>query len=585
MIKKKAKNRNKTKGGINVNINMRISVVIAFLLLCFMVIVVRAFAIQIKGEEFYTKQGNMRQIRAIDLQVPRGTIFDRNGEPLAISTPMVSIGIQPKFLIEEISKIEQLAEALNLDSNQLKNLVIDKKNKKFIYIKRRIPPYVADTVRALNIKGVEFRKEFKRYYPAGEAISQLIGFTDANDIGKEGIESTYDKYLSGSPGRKQVMQNRLGHIIEDIKEITIAQPGKDVQLSVDRRLQYVAYKALKAAVYQHNADTGAAIILDITTGEILAMASQPQFNPNKITVESIKSGMRNRAIQDIYEPGSVLKPFTVIAGLLSGDYDENSIIDTTPGTLEVDGFKIHDARNYGKINLETILNKSSNVGAAKIAQNLSKNHLWDTYHLFSLGSSTNSGIIGESSGYLPDYKRWSNSRQATIAYGYGLQVTTLQLASAYAAIANNGRWRTPTYIKGDINQDKAIIDPKIANLMTKMLTTVVSKNNTGKRAMIEGYSIAGKTGTARIAEKGSYADKYIASFVGYAPASNPRLVVAVSIINAKGDDYAGGVVAAPVFKQIMQNSLRMLNISPDLTTDEIQIDKQIANVGVIENEH
>ena len=568
MIKKK-NNQSIMRKNDGANIKMRMSVVIAFLLLGFIVIVGSAFTIQVKGKEFYTKQGDKRQIREIDLPVPRGTIFDRNGEPLAISTPMVSIGIQPAVLIEQISRLEQLAEALELNANKLKNLVTDKKHKKFIYIKRRIPPYVADRVRALNINGVEFRNEFKRYYPAAEIISQLIGFTDAEDIGKEGIESTYDQWLSGTTGSKKVMQDRFGHIIKDIKEVTASQPGKDLTLSIDRRLQYVAYKALKNATYKHRAEKGAAIILDITTGEVLAMASQPSYNPNNITSASIK-GMRNRALQDIYEPGSVIKPFTVIAGMLSGEYNQQSIIDTSPGVFEVDGHKIHDATNYGEINLDTLLGKSSNIGAAKIALSLSKNHLWDTYKIFGLGASTNSGIIGESAGYLPDYHRWSKSRQATIAYGYGLQVTTLQLAAAYAAIANNGRWRSPTYIKGEINPDKAIIDPQIAKQVAQMLNHVVSSNNTGKKAMIAGFQIAGKTGTARMADKGGYSDNYVASFVGFAPASNPRLVVAVSITDPKGEDFGGGVVAAPVFRQIMQNSLRMLNISPDSLINENQ---------------
>jgi cell division protein FtsI (penicillin-binding protein 3) len=557
MIKRTVKNNT----GQTANINMRMSIVITFLMLCFTVIVVRAFAIQVKGKEFYTQQGDIRQIREIDLQVPRGTIFDRNGEPLAISTPMVSIGIQPAVLVEQMSRIVQLAEALNLDAEKLKNLVVNRKNKKFIYIKRREPPYVADSVRALNIKGVEFRDEFKRYYPAGEIFPQLIGFTDANDIGKEGIESTYDQWLAGTTGRKKVMQDRFGHVIKDIQEVTAAKPGKDINLSVDRRLQYIAYKALKTAVYQHNAKKGAAIILDVTTGEVLAMASLPSYNPNNKTSSSI-SGMRNRAIQDIYEPGSVIKPFTVIAGLLSGQYDESSIIDTSPGEFVVDGYKIRDARNYGEINLETILTKSSNIGSAKIALSLSKNHLWDTLNLFGLGSSTNSGIMGESAGHLPDHNRWSRSRQSNIAYGYGLQVTTLQLAAAYAAIANNGRWRKPTYIKGKYNDDIALIDPKIAHAVNEMLIKVIREDNSGKNAVIEGFKVAGKTGTAKMAAKGGYSDKYIASFVGYAPAHNPRLVVAISITDPAGEAYHGGSVAAPVFKNIMQNSLRILNISP-----------------------
>ncbi|MFK8010466.1 MAG: peptidoglycan D,D-transpeptidase FtsI family protein [Marinicellaceae bacterium] len=574
MIKKTTIQNNKKGDGVN--INMRISIVIAFLMLCFTVIVVRAFTIQVKGKEFYTNQGDLRQIREIDLQVPRGTIFDRNGEPLAISTPMVSIGIEPSKLIDQLSRIEQLAESLSLDVDKLKEIIADKKDKKFIYIKRRIPPYIADTVRALNIKGVEFRKEFKRFYPAGEIVSQLIGFTDANDIGKEGLESTYDQWLAGTTGRKKVMQNRFGHIIKDIKEVAVAEPGKDINLSIDRRLQYVAYKALKQAVFKHKAEKGAAIILDAATGEILAMVSQPSYNPNNISQESI-GGMRNRAIQDIYEPGSVIKPFTIVAGLLSGDYDENSIIDTTPGVFEVDGYRFKDFRNYGEVDLKTILNKSSNVGSAKIALSLSKDHLWYTFNLFGLGSTTNSGIIGESSGHLPDYERWSRSRQASISFGYGLQVTTLQLASAYAAIANKGRWRAPSFIKGEVKEDKAIIDPNVAEKVSNMLISVVTKENTGKQAIIDGYQVAGKTGTARMAAKGGYSDKYIASFVGYAPANNPRLVVAVSITDPVGEEYGGGAVAAPIFKQVMQDSLRILNISPNNIQPQISMETSNEN--------
>lgn len=544
-----------------VNLTIRMYLVIAFLVVCFGVIAIRAFAIQIKGKEFYQKQGKIRQIRELEQQAQRGTIFDRNGEPLAISTPMVSIGIHPNKLIEHLSRVEQLAEALELDPVKLKELVADKRNKKFIYIKRRIPPYVAESIKALNIDGVEFRTEFKRFYPSGESAAQLIGFTDAEDIGKEGIESSYDKHLSGENGSKQVMQDRFGRIIKDIKEVKELRPGKDIHLSIDRKLQYVAYKALKKAFLSHEADKGTAIILDIATGEVLAMASQPSFNPNYITKDSL-NGMRNRAIQDIYEPGSVIKPFTVVAGLLSGKYKPDSIIDVSPGVFEVDGFKIHDARNYGEIDLETLLAKSSNIGAAKIALSLDKSHIWDTFNRFGLGSSTESGILVESPGYLPTPNNWAKSRQANIAYGYGLQVTTLQLASAYSAIANNGRWRSPTYIKGQINDDKAIIDPAVANHVSQMMASVVKDENTGRRAIIEGYSIAGKTGTARMAAKGGYSDNYIASFVGYAPLTNPRIVVAASIVNPKGEDYGGGAVAAPIFQEVMKNALRILNVSP-----------------------
>ncbi|MEZ5495805.1 MAG: penicillin-binding protein 2 [Gammaproteobacteria bacterium] len=576
-MKKVKHNNTKTKeiSGDMPNIKMRMSVVTMFLLLCFGVVAVRAFSIQVMGTEFYTEQGDMRQIREVSLPVPRGNIYDRNGEPLAISTPMVSVGVDPSKLINQISRLGQLAEVLSLDEEKLNELVVNKQDKKFIYIKRRIPPYMADSVKALNINGVEFRQEFKRYYPTYEIMPQLIGFTDANDVGKEGIENTYDKQLSGTSGRKQVMQDRKGNVIRDVKEITEAQAGEDLYLSIDRRLQYVAYKALKTAVHSRKAEKGAAIVMDAMTGEILAMASQPSYNPNNISGESI-AGMRNRALHDMYEPGSVIKPFTMVAALLSGKFDEDSMIDTTP--FEVDGYEFSDARNYGEIDMETVLGKSSNIGTAKIALSLEKEHLWNTFKLFGFGSSTNSGIVGESIGNIEHYNQWSNSRHANISFGYGLQVTTLQLATAYAAIANKGRWRSPTYLKGNIKQDKAIIDPDIARRVSLMLENVVTEQNTGKKARIEGYSVAGKTGTAIMAEKGGYSNKYIASFVGYAPAKEPRLIVAISIVDPKGDEYGGGAVAAPVFKTIMQDSLRILNISPDLENETQNFKaKEVAN--------
>ena len=578
MIKKKNK-KSSSKKMMNVNINRRISVVIAFLVLCFSVIVVKAFTIQIKGKEFYTKQGDKRQIRDVEIFVPRGTIYDRNGEPLAISSPMISIGINPSVMVDNLTDVAKLAEKLGLDAEDLKNQVVNKKHKKFVYIQRRIPPYDAQAVRSLGLAGVEFRQEFKRFYPAAEITSQLIGFTDANDVGKEGIERLYNGWLAGNKGKKQVMQDRIGNIIKDVKEIIPAKKGQDIELSIDRRLQYIAYKALKTAVYHHNASKGAAVIIDVNTGEILAMVSQPFYNPNNITKESI-NGMRNRATEDVYEPGSVIKPFTVIAGMLSGKYDESSVIDTTPGRLEVDGSTFRDARNYGEINLATLLAKSSNVGAAKIALNIEKSILWDTLNIFGFGKRTIEKMRFESTGSLPDYHSWSKTRRGNIAFGYGLQVTTLQLANAYAAIANKGRIREPSYLKqkGNLNSDKAIIDPAIALAVKNMLVGVVSEHNTGHNAMIEGYKVAGKTGTARMSFNGGYADKYIASFVGFAPADNPKIVVAVSITDAKGDDFSGGVVAAPVFKQIMQNSLRLLNISPtEDSSNTAKLNKEEAN--------
>ena len=547
----------------NVNTQMRMRLVLFFLGCCFVVIVARAFSIQIRGKDFYQQEGEMRHVREVEIPVSRGTIYDRNGEPLALSTAMQSVGIEPNQLIDQFSKLEQLAELLELDVEKLKNLVTTRADKKFLFIKRHITPGVADAIRALDMKGVEFRTEFKRFYPAGEILAQIIGFTSIDDQGQEGLELTYDQWLSGTSGKKTVVKDLHGQMVDavDVQELLPAKPGKDLHLSIDRRLQYSAYLELKKAVYKYQAESASAVIMDVHTGEILAMVNQPSFNPNGNKKNN--KGLRNRALADIYEPGSVVKPFAVIAALESGEYQAETVVNTSPGYFEIDGYKINDFRDYGELSVTGILMKSSNVGVAKLALDIGKEHLWDLYARFGLGQSTSSGFVGESGGYLPDHKRWRTSDHAAVSRGYGLQVTTLQLASAYAAIANNGRFRSPTFIKGMINEDRAVIDPPIAMQLKAMLDQVVSPEGTGSRAMVANYSIAGKTGTARKAEKGGYSDNYIASFVGFAPVDNPRLVVAVSVNDPKGDDYSGSLVAAPLFSEIMKNGLRMLNVPAD----------------------
>ncbi|WP_395377150.1 peptidoglycan D,D-transpeptidase FtsI family protein [Marinicella sp. W31] len=566
-MKRKVKN--------NVNTQMRMRLILFFLGCCFVVIVGRAFSIQIRGKDFYQQEGEMRHVREMEIPVSRGTIYDRNGEPLALSTAMQSVGIEPQHLIDQFSKLEQLAELLEVDVEKLKQLVTTRANKKFLFIKRHITPGVADAIRALNMKGVDFRTEFKRYYPAGEILAQVIGFTSIDDQGQEGLELTYDQWLSGVSGKKTVVKDLHGQMIDavDVQELLPAKPGKDLHLSIDRRLQYSAYLALKKTVYQYKAESASAVIMDVHTGEILAMVNQPSFNPNGNKKNN--KGLRNRALADIYEPGSVVKPFAVIAALESGQYTSNTVVPTAPGYFEIDGYKINDFRDYGDLTVTEILMKSSNVGVAKLALDIGKEHIWDLYSRFGLGQSTSSGFVGESGGYLPDYKRWRESDHAAVSRGYGLQVTTLQLASAYAAIANNGRFRSPSFIKGVINEDRAIIDPPIAMQLKAMLDKVVSVEGTGSRAMVPNYSVAGKTGTARKAEKGGYSDKYIASFVGFAPVDNPRLVVAVSVNDPKGDDYSGSLVGAPLFAEIMKNGLRMLNVPADQVETTV-----VSNAGV-----
>ncbi len=553
----------KNKALNKVNVNMRMTVVMVFVLCCFLVVVARAFSIQIKGREFYQHQGEMRHVREVEIPVSRGKIYDRNGEPLALSTAMQSVGIEPEKILSQMSKLEQLAEMLEIDFESLKQQILMRRDRQFVFVKRHITPAMAKAIGALNIPGVGFRTEFKRYYPAGEIFAQIIGFTNVDDHGQEGLELTYDQWLSGHAGRKTVVKDLHGQIISDVDvdEIKPAEPGKDIHLSLDRRLQYAAYLSLKKAVLKYQAESGSAVIMDVTTGEVLAMVNQPSFNPNGN--KSSVAGLRNRALADIYEPGSVIKPFAVIAALESGKFKTDDLISTSPGYYEIDGYRINDFRDFGELSLTDILVKSSNVGAAKLALALTKEHLWDIYNRFGFGLATGSGFVGESAGYLPDYSRWREADHAAISRGYGLSLTTLQLASAYAALANGGRWRAPTFIKGTVNEDKAVIDPSIARDVVGMLAEVVTVNGTGHRARIKNYSVAGKTGTARKAAKGSYSDNYIASFAGFAPVINPRLVVVVSINDPKGDAYQGGQVAAPVFAEIMQTGLRMLNVPAD----------------------
>lgn len=541
---------------------LRMLAVMALLLCGFMVVVVRAFAIQVKGKDFYQAQGEMRHVKEVEMPVSRGAIYDRNGEPLALSTAMPSVGIVPGQLIDQFSKVEQLAEVLQLNAEELKQIITSRTDRQFLFIKRRVTPMMADAVRALNMPGVEFRTEYKRFYPAGEILGNVVGFTNVEDQGQEGLERTYDNWLTGTSGKKTVVKDLLGHAVADIDvdEIKAPKPGKDLYLSLDRRLQYAAYLALKKVVYQHRAKSGSVVVLDVSTGEVLAMANMPSFNPNGSKEDN--NGWRNRAVTDIYEPGSVMKPFAIVAALESGQYSRTSTIDTSPGVYEVDGFVIHDFRDYGELNLVDILVKSSNIGVAKLVLDLGKEHLWDVYQRFGFGQSTGSGFIGESAGYLPPYNRWRTVDHAALSRGYNLSVTTLQLASAYSVFANKGRYRAPTFIKNSLNEERAIIDPAMAATVSEMLSHVVT-DNAGHRAGLSKYSVAGKTGTARIAEDGGYSDNYMASFVGFSPVSRPRLVVAVNINSPQGEAYYGGQVAAPLFAEVMKTGLRLLNVPAD----------------------
>jgi len=543
------------------NTRTRLYVVLAVLGLASSALVVRAVDLQVVRKDFYQEQGDARYLRDIDIPVSRGTIFDRNGEPLAVSTPVESIWANPMELLEHAERIPDLAKATGLDEDSLKERLVERSDKEFYYIKRHLNPDDAQAVLDLGIPGVSSQREFRRYYPSGEVIGHVLGFTNIDDAGQEGLELAFDQWLAGEKGIKRVIRDRLGHEVENVELVREAKPGRDLTISIDRRIQYLAYRELKAALVEHRASSGSMVILDVPTGEILAMVNQPSFNPNaRGNVDP--AYRRNRAATDVVEPGSTMKAFTISAALETGKWKPHTPIDTSPGTYTLYGHTISDVHNKGLIDVTGVITYSSNVGAAKIAATLGRDEMYDVFHRFGFGEVTGCGFPGESPGNLPIAKNWGPVEQATIAYGYGLSVTPLQLAQGYAALANDGRLRSPTFVKGAQAQDRAVIDPQIAATLRGMLETVVRPPGGGVKAAITNYRVAGKTGTSRTAIGGGYQKKYISLFAGMVPASEPRLVGVVVIHDPQGA-YYGALVSAPVFSKVMDGALRLLDVPPD----------------------
>jgi cell division protein FtsI (penicillin-binding protein 3) len=539
----------------------RLYAVLAMLGLASSALVVRAVDLQVVRKDFYQEQGDARYLRDIDIPVSRGTIFDRNGEPLAVSTPVESIWANPKELLEHADRIGELARATGLDEESLRQRLAERSDREFYYVKRHLNPDDAQAVLALGIPGVSSQREFRRYYPSGEVIAHVLGFTNIDDAGQEGLELAFDAWLAGEKGVKRVIRDRLGHEVENVELVREARPGKDLTISIDRRIQYLAYRELKAALVEHHASSGSMVILDVPTGEVLAMVNQPSFNPNaRGNVDP--AYRRNRAATDVVEPGSTVKAFTIATALESGKWKPHTPIDTSPGTYTLYGHTISDVHNKGLIDVTGVITYSSNVGAAKIAATLSRDEMYDVFHRFGFGEVTGCGFPGESPGNLPIAKNWGPVEQATIAYGYGLSVTPLQLAQGYAALANGGRLRPPTFVKGGQAKDRAVIDPQIAATVRGMLETVVHPPGGGIKAAITNYRVAGKTGTSRTAVGGGYQKKYISLFAGMVPASAPRLVGVVVIHDPQGA-YYGALVSAPVFSKVMDGALRLLDVPPD----------------------
>ncbi len=523
----------------------------------------RAYELQVLNRDFLHLQGVARQQRVVTVPAHRGTIFDRHGEPLAISTPVDSVWVNPEEFLSNADTIYRLAQQLNVSPLSIESKLAGTEGREFVYIKRQIPPLRAAEIDKSRLPGVYLQREYRRYYPTAEVAAHILGFTNIDDRGQEGIELAYDKWLSGHDGRKRILQDRLGHVIENIDSIEVAKAGRDLMLSIDKRLQYLAYRELKAAVQKHQAESGSLVLLDSYSGEVLAMVSQPAFNPHQRN-ELHGDRYRNRAVIDVFEPGSTMKPFALAAALEYNYLQAASTINTSPGHIRVGGHLIKDARNYGELDLQGIFRYSSNVGASKIALSMPASELWHTYSRFGFGQSTGSGFPGESVGTLNHFDRWSQLEQATMAFGYGVSSTTLQLAHAYSVLANGGHDYPVTLVRQDKKPvARQVLSSESAGLLRNALSSVVN-DGTGRLAQVPGYRIAGKTGTIRKSTYGGYSDNsHVSVFAGMAPLSKPRLVMVVVINQPSGDQYYGGQVAAPVFGSVIADALRLLNIPPD----------------------
>ena len=546
-----------------------------------LLLVVRAVHLQVFNTEFLTNQADIRHLRVAKISAHRGVITDRNGEALAVSTPVDSIWVNPRQFSNAAARIPEVASALNLNGEELTRRVSQNTGREFMYLVRHLPPTDAAAIARLDVPGVGVEREYRRYYPAGEVVGHLIGFTNIDDAGQEGLELAYDTWLSGEAGAKRVIKDRLGQVIEDVERIKQPSPGRELAASIDLRIQYLAYRELKAAIQRASAASGSAVVLDIATGEVLAMVNQPSYNPNDRS-QFAASKYRNRAITDIFEPGSSLKPLVVAAAIESGRYKADSTIDTTPGYVEVGSKVIEDNENLGRISLTTLLARSSNVGATKLAMSLQPESLYSVLSGLGLGRLSASGFPGESAGLLSHYSNWRPISQATLAYGYGLSVTPLQLAQAYAIIAAGGLHRPVSLLRIDQTPiARRIISEDTAGAVLKMLEAVVSSDEgTGKRAAVPGYRVAGKTGTVRKFAPGGYADnRYTALFAGIAPVSDPRLAIVVVVDDPRGGEYYGGHVAAPVFSTIAQGALRILAIPPDNFPRPGSLGSRLASAG------
>ena len=541
----------------------RSRLLLVLLLAWFVALAARALYLQGLNYDFLQQKGESRYSRGIDINPTRGKIVDRHNQLLAISTPVESVAASPADVVITPEQVRRLARLLEVEAGELRRKLADAK-REFVYLKRQLPPDDAARVVALGIPGVFLQREYRRYYPAGEVTAHLIGFTDVDGKGQEALELAFDQELTGRAGARRVIKDRLGHIVEDVVRIQVPQDGRTLTLSIDARIQYLAHRELKAAVTAHGARAGGIVVLDVSTGEVLAMANVPSFNPNnrgKIDPQRT----RNRAITDLFEPGSTLKPFTAAAALEAGTVRADSVIQTAPGLLAIGNRVIHDPHPQGALTVAQVIQNSSNVGAAKMALDLKPEVLWSLFQQVGFGVPPRSGFPGEVSGKLRAHASWRPIEQATMSYGHGISVSLLQLARAYFIFATDGELKPVTLVRREAPAEaKRIIAPATAQAVRRMLEMAVQPGGTGPGAQVTGYRTAGKTGTSHKLEGKVYArDRYVSSFVGFAPASNPRLVVAVMIDEPSAGQHYGGAVAAPVFSQVMAGALRTLAVEPD----------------------
>ncbi len=557
-------------------IHWRLYVVVGFVLLLFSCLVGRAAYVQIIEPDKLRHESDMRTLRTTSREVQRGLITDRNGDMLAVSVPVRAVWADPKQVNDnngfaDMRRWQALADVLHEPVEDVLEKVRSNPTKRFTYLKRQVTPAVADYIRQLKLPGIFLKSESRRYYPSGEITAQLIGITNIDDVGIEGVENAYNSWLTGTPSKQKVRKSRDGHVVERLDIVQEGESPNDLVLSIDQRIQQLAYRELKRTTEMNQATSGSIVVLDIHTGEVLAMANTPSYNPNaRDDLQTFK--MRNRAMTDTFEPGSTIKPFVVAAALEAGAVKTSDIISTSPGWMRLGGRQVRDSSNYGDMTLAKILAKSSNVGISKLALSIPVQQLLGTYQSMGLGSFSGINLTGESAGLIQDRHRWSDFERATLSFGYGLTATTLQLARMYATLGNGGTIYPVSILKlKKPPEGERVLSQEVAHDVLQMMVGVTEKGGTGTLAHIDGYPVAGKSGTSRKAVAGGYGEDYVALFAGVAPVNNPKLAVVVVVNEPKGDLYYGGSVAGPAFAKVMSGALQMLNVEPVSNKEQVQL--------------